>query len=227
MTVSPYRREDCSEEKMIDISQDTLLRLLIRAFLCGVVLGLVYESIRAFKMLCGIRYDRGSRIKRGRVRAVFEYSVTFFCDVIFWLIAGATSIILMYHSAKGIFRGMTYLGLASGFLFYYLLFGRFMLKLNGKIIGFVRSSVKKAFRLISVPAKKIIRLAISLYHLTIGRLIGKIKEERKKRHEAEFAAVSENSTYEEEHERKEDYAYALGNAGYKGQGRVSFGRKAE
>ncbi len=209
---------------MIDISQDTLLCLLVRAFLCGVILGLVYEVIRAFKMLCGVRYNDISPKKSSKAREILLFALTFVCDILFWLIAGLVSIILMYHTARGFFRGMTYLGLASGFLVYYLGPGRLMLKLNERIVKIVKSAVKKLLGLIYIPVRKIFCLAISLYHLTIGRIIGKIKEERKRRREARIAAAEAADTVTpEDNEGRESSLYALGKAVYKKQGRVSFG----
>lgn len=213
---------------MIDISQDTLLRLLVRAFLCGVALGLVYEVIRAFKMLCGVDYNYVARIPKRKIRAIFEFCLTFLCDIFFWLLAGIVSIILMYHTGQGFFRGMTYLGLASGFLLYYISLGRLMLKLNAKIVRFIKKVLRRLLRIVYIPIKKLIDLVISLYHLTIGKIIGKIKEEiKRRRDERRSAKESELQTAPEEVEGKESCVYALGKAVYRRQGRVSFGMRED
>lgn len=80
-----------------------------------------------------------------------------------------------------------------------------------------------------LPVKKAVKGIIYLYHLTIGKIIGKIKEEwrhsrakKRERAQEEFEALSDGVLSD----GKEDLVYVDGRTGYRKSGRVSFGGKS-
>ena len=206
---------------MIDLSQKALLALLIKSFLSGVALGVFYDLIRAFKMFFGVRYTRPTEKGSVALRVV-AYAVTFLTDILFCVVFGVASILLMYGVGGGVFRGLTYLGLVGGMLLYYFSIGRLMLRVSEAVVDFIKKAFLRAARMLSVPFVRIGRGAIFLFHLTIGNFIGKIKEGRaRKKARAQIDLVEEEVL---DNGGKEEFVYVDGRNGYKRDGRISFGR---
>lgn len=204
---------------MIDLSQEALAELLIKSFLSGVVLGIFYDIIRAFKMFFGVSYARPTKARSVAVRVV-AYAITFITDILFWLVVGVTSILLMYGVGGGIFRGLTYVGLVGGILLYYFSIGKLMIRISETVVDFIKKLIRRAVRVLAIPFARIGRGAIFLFHLTIGNFIGKIKDRR-----ARKKARSENDRAEQVSDNggKEEFVYVDGKNGYKRDGRISFG----
>jgi len=205
---------------MIDLSQEILLALLIKSFLAGVALGIFYDFIRAFKMVFGVRYVRPI-VKRSVAVDVLAYIVTFLTDILFWIVVGVTSILLMYGVGGGVFRGLTYLGLAVGALLYYFSIGRLVLKVSEAAVNFVKRAVRRAVRILAMPFVWVGRGLIFLFHLTIGKILGKIKERRAQRKKRD--KIEPDEAIALEGDGKEEFVYVDGKNGYKRDGRISFG----
>lgn len=208
---------------MIDLSQKLLLSLLLNSFICGALLGLVYEAIRFIKLFCRIDHEQTLRKQiMLSVNKVIEYVLTFFMDISFCLLFAVCAITLTYKMSGGVFRGIVYTAMLLGLFAYYFTLGRLFLKLNKKIIHFIKKIIGKLVALIKIPLKVLFSLFVKLYHLTIGRLIGKIinriREKRKMREIKRKAAEKRISeTAEEKEEKYEQKIY-----GYRKENRVSF-----
>ncbi len=211
---------------MIDLSQGELAALLFRSILCGVSFGGIYDIIRAFKMLCGVRYGESEEERTPVRRRVLIYTVTLITDLLFWICAGCAAILLMY-SGGGVFRGMTFIGMTGGFLLYYFTLGRLVLKLSRK----VTRVLKKLIRCVAIwalkPIKKLFEGIISLYHLTIGKIIDKIIEDSKKKKEEKQSADESEDKPCDVKCGKEGFVYVDGKTGYRRDGRVSFGPRVK
>ena len=213
---------DFSEEKMINLSQGELAIILLRSFLCGVALGVVYELIRAFKLLCGVETFDGERKRRTGFVGFLSHAVTFVTDLLFWVGSGCVSILLTY-ACGGFFRGLIYIGIFGGFLAYYFTLGKLILGLNRKIADKIKRALILAARCLLKPIKFIFGRIILLYHLTIGKIIDKIIEGIKKRKQS----VSEDIPAEDGECGREDFVYVGGKTGYRRDGRVSFGQRSK
>ncbi len=225
MRIVPSKREDSSVGKMINFSQGELAELLFCSILCGAAFGGIYDVIRAFRMLCGVRYDKCEE-KCSTGRSVLIYTVTLITDLLFWVCAGCAAILLMYSSG-GVFRGMTFTGMMGGFLLYYFTLGRLILNLNRKLISFFKKLIWRFVILMRKPIKKTFGGIILLYHLTIGKIIDKIIEDRKeKREEKQNAEESEDEPCPVGC-GKEGFVYVDGKTGYRRDGRVSFGSRSK
>ena len=205
---------------MIDLSQHVLLALLIKSFLAGVALGIFYDFIRAFKMFFGVRYALPI-VKRSAAVSVLAYIVTFLTDILFWIVVGVTSILLMYGVGGGVFRGLTYLGLAAGVLLYYFSIGRLVLKVSETVVTFVKRAVRRVARILAMPFVWVGRGLIFLFHLTIGNFLGKIKDRRAQKKKC--AEIEPDEAIALEGDGKEEFVYVDGKNGYKRDGRISFG----
>ena len=206
---------------MIDLSQEQLVALLVRSLICGAFLGAIYDCIRALKMFCGVSYG-GDMVSLSLAKKALIWTVTFITDLIFWMIAGLLSVALMYQIGGGIFRGLTYICLTVGFAAYYFTLGRLVLKLNRIIVSFIKNVLKKLITLLMRPANMVWRGLIFLYHLTIGRIIGKIKD---KWSASQSKKYDETLVLPDTIERKEDLVCVDERTGYRKSGRVSFGGK--
>ena len=208
---------------MINFSQGDLAIILLRSLLCGVSLGLIYELIRAFKMLCGVEDYVGERKRRTGFFGFLSHALTFVTDIAFWVGSGCVSILLTY-ACGGFFRGLIYIGIFGGFLAYYFTLGRLILGLNRKIMGKIKKGIAVVARYLSKPVKFIFGRIILLYHLTIGKIIDKIIEDRKKRKQS---AAGEDIPGEDGECGKEGFVYVGEQTGYRRDGRVSFGQRSK
>ena len=194
---------------------------MIKSFLAGVALGVLYDIVRILKMLCGVRYSR-TNVKGGAAVKVVAYIVTFLTDVIFWITVGVVSILLMYGIGGGIFRGVTYVGLAFGMLIYHFSIGRLMLKVSEWTVAWLQRITRRALCVLIKPITLATRGIILLFHLTIGRIIGKIKEKNARRRDRVKIEIGEETASDTD--GKEEFVYVDGKNGYKRDGRISFGR---
>lgn len=211
---------------MIALSQHAVVGLLIKAFLFGVALGVFCDLLRLLKMLCGAYFCR----KDSRAaKKILSHAVNFAFDVLFFIVAAISSVLLMYSVGGGIFRGMTYVGMAVGFLLYYLTVSKLVAELSKRLTFLLWRLLRRLLSLISIPIKAALRGIISLYHLTIGRFVGKIKAEIKLRREKSQAARTEEQekarAEADEIDReggKEAFVYVSENCRYRREGRIKF-----
>ena len=205
---------------MIEFDQGEIRLLFLRSLLSGVALGIFYDVIRLIKMLCGVKYGEREEKKNIAVSAA-HFILAFVTDIVFWVTVGVVSVALIYGSTGGIFRGATYLCLAVGFVAYYFTLGRAVLFLSRKAVKLCRRAARRMIKVAAVPLSFIFKGIISLYHLTIGKIIGKIKERFK---------VRKNKPQEESEQlpntvsdgRKEDFVYVNGKTGYRRTDRINF-----
>ncbi len=162
---------------MIDQTQEQLVNLLISSFLLGLLLGTVYEVIRFVKMFFGVRYgkNKASDGHKG-AGAAFIFVLTFISDFLFCILFALVAISLTYSMSGGVFRGMVYIGLFCGILLYYFTLGRLMLIINSKLTAYMRKMLIGAVKILLIPLRGVFLLFRNIYRLTMGKIIGKIKE---------------------------------------------------
>lgn len=198
---------------MIDLSQEQLASMLISSFLCGVLLGVVYEGIRFLKLLCT---PQGKHLRLAR--SVILHILTFLTDLAFILLYALVAILLTYRISGGVFRGMVYIGMTSGFALYYFTIGKLTLKISRGLAKLIKKTVKMLLKLVYTPIRAIFLLIVKLYTLTIGKIIGKIicsiKQKREKRKATSSSAETPPALVESREEK-----------GYRKEGRISFGGK--
>ena len=211
---------------MIDIPQDVLKELIFKSLICGALLGIFYDVIRAIRMFFGVYYAQFTDAPRTFSGKFFAYTVTFITDVIFWVCGGCVSIALLYSMGGGRFRGIVYLALAIGFAVYYFTFGRLMLKISAFTVRLLKKWLKLLVKCICFPIRQILRAIISLYHLTFGRIIGKIKV-AVRRWMKKSAAEANVAEFTEKDGGKEDLICTDGKYRYRKEGRICFGRRAD
>ena len=220
---------------MIDLSQKTIFELLLKAYLLGVALGFFYDGIRFVKMLCGVRYGtkilaakeatkraEAEKVKTPRVKAVFLYAVTFIFDLIFWVAFGISAVLLFYNVSGGVFRASALPAMLGGLFLYYISLGRLMLALSARLVILLRKICRFALKILFVPLSFVGKNLFFLYRLTLGKILGRIKEERILRaQKSEQKCDGEEPLLERDREGESEY----GGKPYRSEGRISFGRR--
>ena len=164
---------------MINLSEKTVFELLLKAFLLGVAHGLLYDGMRFVKMLCGVKYfpKAAATPLPSRAGSVLLYAVTFIFDVVFWIVFGISAVLLFYNVSGGVFRASVFPAMLLGLLLYYISIGRIMLSLSSRLVVLLGKICRLAARILSVPLFYAKKILFSLYHLTIGKILGRIKKE--------------------------------------------------
>ncbi len=203
---------------MIDLSQELILNLIIDSFITGVLIGVLYESVRLLRlMLCSSRNTE--RAVLTKLRKTADAVLTFFTDLVFCLLSASASLVLTYNVSGGVFRGCVYIFMALGWLIYRISLG----KLAYKLEKFLSKIIKKLLKMVFTPISVIISFFIRLYTLTIGKKLCKIrnrkKEGQKKRKDNEINAADDSLPPKEE-AKNVDNGYR-----YRKEGRRSFGEK--
>lgn len=208
---------------MPNISQEMLVGLLIRSFVCGVLLGVFYDIISFFKLML-ITIETCGRYKT--LHRVILFSVTFVTDVIFWIAFAVTSILLVYKVVGGAFRFSVYIMLLLGVFLYRVTFGRLLLTIRtaaARLLG--RLAAVTVRYVLFRPLKGLFFVLIKIYHLTIGQIIDKIymaARHGRKSEDAEHAYLSE--TQDLSRERCTD---AYDEHGYGRKDRICFSRRRD
>ena len=201
---------------MIDLSQKLIASLALCSFLCGFFLGVIYEVARFVR--CIITPDSK---KRG-VRTVLAGIATFFTDLLFFLLFAVCGILITFEMCGGVFRGIVYICMAVGILIYRTAFGRLTSILVQWLANVVKLIIKKTFGILILPLRAIKFLFVKLYDLTIGKIIGRIKERILIKRLARLFLEENHSVNAPSAPVKESCE-----KGYKNEGRVSFGGKKD
>lgn len=207
---------------MIDISQKVLLGLVIRSFLCGTILGVIYGFIKIPRIIL-FSNPKSNNLSH----KILKYSFTFIGDMLLGLLVGLVSVLLIYHINGGIFRGMVYLFLAFGFILYRLTVARPVEKCIIIVLRTLFRVLKRVFKILFVPIKLIFRGIFFIYHLTIGKIVGKIIMKIKNRREIkkEKERLSEIAAQISDDTTRGDPIYENPKERYNRAGRISFGNK--
>ena len=194
------------------------MELYLKAFIVGVAFGVVYDGIRFFKLLCGVRYKPSASAGGGsRARAVLIYIVSFVTDTVFLTALGIASVLLFYNVSGGVFRASVYPCMLFGMALYHISIGRLTLALMERLVLLMRRILSFAKRLVAVPMNAAKKVIFNVYHLTIGRIVVKIKGRIKASREMREAARLPACDAREEERKDEDSGRP-----YKRYGRISF-----
>lgn len=199
---------------ILNIQSQTLL-LVLRSFLSGCVLCAVYDVL----VTAMPTESRGGviRVLRGVWRGI--------ADLLICICFSILALLIMYYTNRGFFRALVILVMSLGFLVFKVSIGMLWRRLCNLFWGLVR----KILRLFILPLIFIKNKLISLYLLTIGRIIDKIKlsarqwiTSRRLRREEKIKAVGVDTPADKDSDRREDFVYVGDGKGYRKNGRIRF-----
>ena len=84
--------------------------------------------------------------------------VTYIEDFIFWLLTGSSILFTLFKFNNGEIRLYLFFAVATGIIFYMLIFSSYVIKVNVSIIIFFRKFIKKIMFHIFVPIKFILKI---------------------------------------------------------------------
>ena len=158
----------------MEISQITLARLLLYAFLLGLAVGALYDAGRLLRILLGVERSDGfgSRIyewklplhnrpmRSGEDRRMSRALVINVCDFLCVITATLGILILSYAYNSGRVRFFTLLGAAVGFFLYRAFFAKFLMLVCRPIVLLIRYLLLSFLAVFCAPFAKMYRLAL-------------------------------------------------------------------
>ena len=100
---------------MIINAQSETLLLILRSFLSGIILGVVYDVFT-------VALKKPASDSRAPVKVLFSV-LLFLFDFLFCLLCAAVSLLLMYYSNRGFFRALVFVLMFLGFTCFRLSYG--------------------------------------------------------------------------------------------------------
>ncbi len=182
---------------MIFNDQEQTILLILRSFIAGMLLCVVYDVV--FEALFKVKHRK---LLFGITSFVFDF---FFC-----ILCACVSILLMYYANKGFFRSLVFIFMILGFVCFRISVGRLLRKILSAVYG-----------VLLIPVRFVKNKMISLFHLTIGKIIGKIVSKARKTKE-EIRQKRQKKPLSEPETPKEDFVYVANGTGYKKSGRIKF-----
>ncbi len=137
----------------METSPYLLWNLLLNAFLGGVLLGAIYDTMRLSRVFLGVCHYTdispgwkacspfAKKISNKKIPPVFATVLFVIQDFCFCLSAGILIAILLFYGNNGNFRGFVPLGLLAGFLLYYVTIGKLLIKVSEYVIFTIKIAV--------------------------------------------------------------------------------------
>ena len=122
------------------------LQSLFIFILSGIIIGIFFDIFRI-------------------LRKTFKTAdfITYLEDILFWIVTGIFLIWLIFVFEKGEIRNYTIIGLGIGIIFYLLYISKHFIKINVKILTFVKNWVYRVLKIILYPFIWIIKTFMKLF----------------------------------------------------------------
>ena len=165
--------------------QREFLLLVLQSFLCGVLLGGIYDMFRISRLLAGItplsgksgdalyekEYPVIGRLSQRAVKAKKLYAVIlFFEDILFMLIAAGILLVLLFFRNDGKFRLIVPVLSLFGFFCYYISIGRLVIYFSSYIVLFLRLITAYSIHFLLLPFKLAQKLLKKCAYILINRI---------------------------------------------------------
>lgn len=133
----------------------------------GIIIGLLFDIFRI-------------------LRKSFKTSdiITYFQDILFWILTGLILLYSIFNFSNGEIRFYMFLGVFLGCLIYMLIFSKYFIDFNVKIISFLKNIIGKTISIITFPIKIVIKFTRKILIKPINFIIinvNKLKINCKKR----------------------------------------------
>lgn len=128
------------------------------AILVGAALFLLYDVLRIFRRI----------VPHGNLWIGLE-------DFTYWLVCTGVVFVMLYQENDGMVRGFAFGGVLLGMLFYYLLFSRYVVRLNVLVWGSVLGVLGKILGAFFRPVIKIIQKIVRFFRKQLKKIWKAVK----------------------------------------------------
>lgn len=125
----------------------------------GIIIGLLFDFFRILR-----RSFKTSDI------------ITYIQDILFWIFTGFILLYSIFTFANGEIRLFMFLGVFFGCLLYMLFFSNYLIKINVKIILFIKRIVSKIISIIILPIKFVIKMFKQIFFKPVKFITINIKK---------------------------------------------------
>ena len=154
-------------------TQGEMLWMLVWALAMGIFVGMVYDLLRALRMLTGLDQRQGSTPL---------YRVSLFAgDVILAVTAAVALILLCYYTNDGLLRGPAVWGMAGGFFVYVQTLGRLTLKVENVLARLARRLISLVLVPLSRPLLRGLHTLQKGAHAAWSASFGKALDRRREK----------------------------------------------
>ena len=155
-------------------TQGEMLWMLVWALATGIFVGMVYDLLRALRILTGLDQRQGSTLL---------YRVSLFAgDVVLTVIAAVALILLCYYTNDGLLRGPAVWGMAGGFFVYMQTVGRLTVKMEKVLSRLARRLISLVLVPLSRPLLWVLRTLQkgirAAWSASIGKALDRRREKR-------------------------------------------------
>ena len=105
-------------------------------------------------------------------------SITYVQDILFWILTGFILLYSIFTFGNGEIRFYMFLGVFLGCLIYMLLFSKYFININVKIILILKSIIVKIISIIIFPLKSIIKFIRKAFYKPINFITINIKKSK-------------------------------------------------
>ena len=170
----------------MEISILKLTELLVNSFILGIILALIYDVNRIFRMFFGISYTKRKldsrflfsksynerEVKSKKLNEISVSTLIIMQDLLISALSGIGIIILNYYYNDGKIRLFSIFACTIGFVIYNLTLGKLVIIISEPIVLFVRMIIYRLARIFFLP--------ISLLGKIIKSILIKISKQVKK-----------------------------------------------
>jgi len=127
--------------------------LFIIFILTGVIIGLIFDIFRV-------------------LRRTFKTPnlITYVEDILFWLVTGMLILYTIFKFNNGELRAYIFIGMSLGVVLYALAFSHVFIKINVKILTFIKNILEKVLKIILLP--------INFINNTLLKIVKKFKKKK-------------------------------------------------
>lgn len=176
----------------MDVSIASQLTSALISAILGLCLGALYDIIRIWRALLGIRYVNKftRRLKEIRLpliknplskskkeNKIAENIIMLITDILYFLLVTFVMMIFIYHINSGIVRWYIFAGVIIGFFIYYFTLGKIVISFSEYVVFGIKTIRSYLFFFISRPFLPISRKIKNI----LPKLKYKIKEKRAKK----------------------------------------------
>ena len=154
-------------------TQGEMLWMLVWAFVTGIGVGVIYDLLRALRILTGLDQKQGNTLL---------YSVSLFVeDFLLAVMATIALILLCYYTNDGLLRSPAVWGMAGGFFVYVQTLGRLTVKVEKALSRLLRRLILLVLRPLSRPLLWMARFLQRGIHTAWRASLGKVLDRRRQK----------------------------------------------